>query len=187
MSTTDQGHPDPFSRKSVRQALKQWYNFPKLGQHPLARLQAVEHVRMRHQRAATPAGYGLSLREILQLALNRLKPENAEPDYQNRRWYPYIILKEEFIEGRSAHYLSVQLNDMAHRTYQLMQAQAIDKLSSMLYQLEDEAHQNQHSDADERPVNVKMKLSLEQRMADMSAEEERELFEALLRKQQAMK
>ena len=187
MSTTDQDHPDPFSRKSVRQALKQWYNLPKLGQHPLARLQAVEHARIRHKRAATKAGVGLSLREMLQLAMNQLKPQNSEPDYQDRRWYSYIILKEEFIEGRSAHYLSVQLNDMAQRTYQLMQAQAIDNLASILYELEDEAHQNQLSDADERKPPIKMKLSLEQRMAGMSAEEERELFEFLRRKQQAMK
>ena len=99
----------------------------------------------------------------------------------------YLFLPSPRGNYFSAHYLSVQLNDMAQRTYQLMQAQAIDKLASILYQLEDQTHQNQLSDADERSVNVKMKLSLEQRIADMSAEEEREFFEVLLRKQQAMK
>lgn len=182
MTTTVPSKCDPFSRKSIRQALKNWYDLPKLGRHPLARLQVVEKTRINHKRAPTEVGLGLSLREVLQLALNQLKVEKSEPDYQDKRWYPYIILKEECIEGRSAHYLSVQLNGMALRTYQLMQAKAIDRLTSILYQLEDEAHQKQMYEAHQKQMFEG--LSLEERVAGMSPEEERKLFEWLLKKQQ---
>lgn len=134
----EQDNRDTLSRKSVRQALRSWYELPKLGELPLARLKVVEKERLASKRAATAAGYGLSLRELLQRALNQLKAERGEPNYEDKRWYAYIILKEEFIEGRSANYLSVQLNNMALRTYQLAQAKAIDKLMSILHQWEDE-------------------------------------------------
>lgn len=138
MTERSQRENDPFSRKSVRQALRTWDNLPNLGEHPLASLKIVERQHRTRRRPDTPADRGLSLRGVLRAAIDTLKPEGDTPDYEDRRWRSYSILQEEFIKGRKPSYLAVVMGEMAPRTYQHAQGDAIDELAGILRQWEDE-------------------------------------------------
>jgi tetratricopeptide (TPR) repeat protein len=134
----DQVGADILSRKSIRAALNAWDTSQVLGEHPLATLRVVEARRRAMGRGDTPAGRGLSLRDVLRAAIEELAYDTGEPDYAEKGWRPFIILKEEFIDGRSADYLMDCLH-IAQRTYQLERSMAINRLGDTLRQWEDEA------------------------------------------------
>ena len=125
----DQVGADILSRKSTRAALNAWDTLQVLGEHPLATLRVVEARRRAMGRGDTPAGRGLSLRDVLRAAIEELAYDTGEPDYAEKGWRPFIILKEEFIDGRSADYLMDCLH-IAQRTYQLERSMAIDRLGA---------------------------------------------------------
>lgn len=127
---------DPFSRQSLRRALKHWSNLAELGKHPLTSLQLVQQRHQAARRDEHGMAYGLSLREVLQEVLAALRPQEGEPDYANKRWRPYLILVEEYINGRSPEYVASQLGELPDRTYQELRADALDKLASLLYEWE---------------------------------------------------
>lgn len=86
METTNQESLSILNRKQVRQASKSWEQAVILGQHPLA-LPVV--VQGRHQAAGyteTDAGYGMAIRDILQEALDRLKPTVTESHNHQNQW-----------------------------------------------------------------------------------------------------
>src|SRR3990172_3723011 len=90
---------DPIHRRSVRQALRAWDNSVRLGSSPLARLEVVERRRQASGYRASPVGYGVALREVLQEALKQLMPDEATPHFLDRRWRPYLILTQQFLAG----------------------------------------------------------------------------------------
>lgn len=136
--TQARNHPlpcDPFTRKSVRSALRLWDNSRKLGEHSLARLKVVETRRQAALYADNPAGRGLALRDILHDALKTLRPATGTLDHTEKCWRSYIILKEQYVEGRSPDYLATQLS-IERSTYNHEQANALDALADLLRQWE---------------------------------------------------
>ncbi len=146
----DQVGTDVLGRKSIWAALKAWDASQVLGEHPLARLRVVEGRRQAMGRGETPAGRGISLRDVLRAAIEELAYDTGEPDYVEKGWRPYIILKEEFIDGRSADYLMDCLH-IAQRTYQLERGRAIDRLGDTLRQWEDEARDRPEERSEQGP------------------------------------
>lgn len=69
---TDALNPD-----SLRHALRVWDRLKELGAQPLAHLRAVEAQRCLAGYSDTPSGRGLALREVLQYAIEELKPDNG--------------------------------------------------------------------------------------------------------------
>ena len=126
---------DLFNRKSLRSGLKDWDHSKQLGEHPLARLQIVERQRQAAGYGETPMGFGIALREILQDAINDLKPGGGEPEYLEKRWRSFLILSEQFIHGRTPDYVCEQLG-IARSTYNHEQAQAFERLIDILRQKE---------------------------------------------------
>ncbi len=131
-----QQYADPFNRKSVRSVLKSWDDSRKLGKHPLAQLDIVEARRRDAGYADTPTGRGVALRDVLREAIETLKPEAGKCDYAEKRWRPYIIIEEQYIEGRYPNYLAQQLG-VQRSTYNHEQARAVDLLADILRRQEE--------------------------------------------------
>lgn len=130
---------DPFSRLSLRRALKQWSNLVELGKHPLTSLRIVQQRHQAACREERERAYGLTLHQVLREAIEALRPEEAEPDYTDKRWRPHLLLLQEYVYGRTPEYVANQLGELPDRTYQESHADALDKLASLLYEWEQQA------------------------------------------------
>ncbi|MEW5987406.1 MAG: tetratricopeptide repeat protein [Chloroflexota bacterium] len=140
MSKGVQNGEEPLGRAALRRAMKAWHDPQQLGEHPIAQLKTVANRHQTTGRNSAPAEWGLSVREVLRAALERLRPDNGLPRYDDERWRSYIILKEKYINGRSRDDLATQLN-IVLRTYHYAEADALGKLASVLRQFEDELRQ----------------------------------------------
>lgn len=130
---------DPFSRKSIRNALSNLRNAFKLAEHPLAKLRIVETQRLDKGYSDSPQGRGFSLREVLARAIDSLRPTAALVDESHKDWRPYKVVKSKYVEGLGNEYLRDVLA-IADRTRQYAEADAIDRIRTALYEWEERAH-----------------------------------------------
>ncbi|MFQ5855571.1 MAG: tetratricopeptide repeat protein [Anaerolineae bacterium] len=135
MATTRQNHANLLDRKSIRNALRSWSNAQELGEHPLTGLAVVEARRRAAGYADTLTGRGVALRNVLRDAIEMLRPDDGPPDFLEKRWRPYIIIGEQYLDGRNPDYLAEQLG-IARSTYNHEQAAALDSLADILSQWE---------------------------------------------------
>jgi tetratricopeptide (TPR) repeat protein len=146
----DQLSPDVLNEKALRRAFRDWDLLKALGKHPLADLGIVQ---ARHRQAGytqTAAGRGLALREVLQSALETLKPTDGPLDPQEKRWRPYIILAEQYVRGRSPEWVQEQLY-VSKGAYYGEQKRALEMLADVLQQWEEEQHQPQATEVPDQP------------------------------------
>ncbi|NUM46704.1 MAG: hypothetical protein HUU38_18525, partial [Anaerolineales bacterium] len=122
----------PLVRPAIHQALKAWHNTRRLGELPLAQIPLVETHRQKQGYQPTSTGRGLALRETLQRALDALKPD-GEPDPLEKRWRPYLLLTERYLNGRSPDYL-IELLGIARSTFDHTQTEALETLTDLLRQ-----------------------------------------------------
>jgi tetratricopeptide (TPR) repeat protein len=122
---------DPLNRKSVRSALKSLDNSHKLGDHPLACLNVAETRRRSAGYKDTLTGRGVALRHVLLDALESLRPVAGDPDHGDRRCRPYVILKEQYVNGRCPDYLARQMG-IEESTYFREQGRALDLLADVI-------------------------------------------------------
>ena len=136
--------PDTFGRKSIRQALKQWHQSPKLGEHPLAFLQIVTNRRLAMDQPYddTPPGRGIIVRQLLQEAVKQIKPQGDKPDYVHKQWRHYTILTEQYINGRRALEIRDELG-ISESGYFTDQRAALTRLGEILQEWEITAVSNQ--------------------------------------------
>ncbi len=127
-----------FDAKSLRKLFKGWSRVEVLGSHPLAQTQMVEARRRAQNYADSPSGCGLALRQIVDEAVESLRPEAGAPDPTRKRWRTYILLKEQFLNGRSPGFLIEEML-IARRTFYNEQAAALERLASQLRQREEQA------------------------------------------------
>jgi tetratricopeptide (TPR) repeat protein len=126
---------DLFSRKLIRSALRAWDSSQELGEHPLVHLAIVKTRRRLAGYADTPTGRGVALRDVLRDAIEKLRPDEGDPDYLDKRWRPYIIITGQYIDSRKPGYLTEQLG-IARSTYDHEQATALENLADILQQWE---------------------------------------------------
>lgn len=132
---------DPFSRASLRQALNNWSNVIKLGQHPLTQTNIVYHHHQKLRRPNTPPLLGLSLREVLRAAIDQMG-NGPETNQRNKKLYRLRqILVQEFVHGEEPYAVALSLN-MPERTYQENRALALEELASILIEIEDTLDRN---------------------------------------------
>jgi tetratricopeptide (TPR) repeat protein len=133
---------DVFGHWSLRRALKLWHDAQQLGRHPLAKLRIV-HLRQRSLNLANlPAGQVLALRATLRDALDRLRPHAGEPDLSDPHWYAYLILKQQYLDGRCRDYLVNELPlVLSNRTFHRLQNQGLARLGAILQRWESELHE----------------------------------------------
>lgn len=133
----DKPQADMPNEKAIRQVFKDWTSLKALGCHPLANLNIVKE---RHRVAGytqTPAGRGLALREVLQTALENLKPDAGPPEPEQKKWRPYIILDEQCVQGRNPDWVAAQLH-VSKGTYYTEQKRALAMLADILHKWEEE-------------------------------------------------
>ena len=128
---------DTLSRKAVRAALRAWGNSRALGELPMAGLALVDRQRQSAGLGDSAIGYGIAVRDVLRLAIEGLRPNERPPDPLKRRWRHYVILSQQYLDGRSPDYVAEQMG-LARSTYDHDQAAAIEALSGHLR--EQEAH-----------------------------------------------
>lgn len=121
--------------EALRRALRVWDSTRQLGEQPLVGLQIVARQRLAAGYSATPAGWGLALRETLLMAVQALKPPTGEFDAADKRWRPYFILNEQYIQNRAPEWVADQLY-ISRRTYYNEQEAALESLAEFLRQRE---------------------------------------------------
>ena len=125
--------------RAVREALGGWHDLVALGEHPLARLAVVEQRRLSAGHGAGENGYGLALRQVLAEALATLKPEaEGEPDAADKRWQPYLLLHERYVNEREVAVVA-DLLGIGASTASRKSTAAIKRVVSTLYAWEQRA------------------------------------------------
>jgi uncharacterized protein YegL len=135
MSDNNHKSLNMLSRKQVRRALRAWKQAAVLGQQSLARLAVVNG---RHQTAGyteTTTGCGTAVRDVLQEALNRIKPDETESDNHKKQWRPYIILHRQYVQSDPPDVIADDLG-IARSTYNHTQAAALDMLADILHEMD---------------------------------------------------
>ncbi|MFN3983024.1 MAG: NACHT domain-containing protein, partial [Caldilinea sp.] len=122
------------TRKAVRSALKSLDDAMKLGAHPLAALRIVDVQRAKANYPDNPMGCGLALRDLLRMAVETLRPDNAAPKPQEREWRHYLV-SQEYVARRNPHDLQVEMS-IAASTYDHEQAAMLDRLVAVLSEWE---------------------------------------------------
>jgi tetratricopeptide (TPR) repeat protein len=117
--------------KSIRTALRAWNLTKELSVHPLTELKAVKAWQRAAGYSETPIGRGLALREILRAAIETLRPNHELPNRDEKHWWAYIILTEQFFHRRTPDFIATDLN-ISRRTFYSEQEQAVEKVIEVL-------------------------------------------------------
>ncbi len=90
---------------AVEEGLRRLYDYPYLGKHRLAQLHVVTwHLENNSDGFVTHIDRGKALNEILLQALQKLRPEGAEPSHHEvprREWHQFIILHDAYVLGEN--------------------------------------------------------------------------------------
>lgn len=146
---------DAFNRNGIRALLKLWQHAGKLGAHELAQTLLVNEQRAAAGYADSVSGRGLALRDVLRACIDALKPpQEHDPDYGDKRWRPYLILTEQYINGRKPEYLAEQFG-LVRGSFHQEQARALELLGDVLRtRVEARADSAALADADAAAVSV---------------------------------
>jgi predicted ATPase len=125
------------TRKLVRQALRMWNRLDRLSKSPLAQLSIVEEQRQNLDYPRSDIGTAQALRTVLDKAIDLLKPLEAVPEPQEKRWREYLIITNQFLQQRSPDIIADELH-IDRSTYNHSQAQALDQITSTLLAWEEE-------------------------------------------------
>jgi len=148
-------------RGAVKSALRQLKNLSALSQHPLADLCLVKQRIFENRREADVYSRGLSLQEVLQDAVNALKPEGEEENEIDERWRPYIVVHEFLIKKNNRNAVAGLIGLSPARTSDQV-TEAVDRIISILYLREEQCRTKDLNRADiiedtdfERPAHWK--------------------------------
>lgn len=122
-------------KKSIRRVFRDWNSLKCLGENPLSRLSIVDAHRSTAGFSETALGRGLALRKVFLAALESLKPDGGSPNDYDKRWRPYIILTEQYLNERNPDWVKEQLH-VSKGTYFGEQGQALERLAEVLYKWE---------------------------------------------------
>lgn len=120
-----------FSRKLTREALKLWYKLDKLAEHPYSKLKVIENRHKASKRGNLNSELGNSLRDVLDAAIQEIRPYSSQPNWTSKQWYSFIILEERFKKGRNRGYLANKFH-ISLRSYDYAQGEAIDLITNQL-------------------------------------------------------
>ncbi len=129
------GSSGPIDRALVRSALKSWHDLQKMGEHPLSRLKIVDDCLRTQGLTDTPHGHGRALRQILNQAIDALRPSDVGIGLSGKPWRHHLILKGQYVERRNRNEMAEQLC-IAQTLYYEEQAAALDELTEIISQWE---------------------------------------------------
>ena len=129
---------DIISAETIRRALRDWSSVTALGDNPLADLSVI----FRRAQSINPYGSSLargrSLRVVLQETIEELRPDTGSPQAGKKRWRPYIILTEQYLNGRDPGWIQDYLG-ISKGTYFMEQKNALEMASAVLKSLEEDS------------------------------------------------
>jgi hypothetical protein len=97
------------SVETVETALRNMYDYSFLGDTPLGELKLVRTRLLQGQ--ATTLDRGKTVHEVLLEAVNKLRPGTTiTRDPPPREWYPYLIVRDAYIEEKPNRDIMLQLN-----------------------------------------------------------------------------
>ncbi len=115
--------------ESIRRALRDWPSLPVLSNNSLADLSII----IKRSQSINPYGSSLArgraLRAVLQETIDELRPDNGPPQPGEKRWRPYIILNEQYINGRDPAWIQDYLG-ISRGTYFMEQKIALEMISA---------------------------------------------------------
>ncbi|MEZ4708275.1 MAG: tetratricopeptide repeat protein [Caldilineaceae bacterium] len=124
---------------TIRQVLRAWHSPQIIAQSDLALLNCVRLPEQQRQRTHSPAELAATIRNFLRRGIDSLQPRDSQLVYTDRRWWPYILLKERYIDGRDDDYLQVQMQIGSRRTFQIHCRDALQQLVTILQDIEEQS------------------------------------------------
>lgn len=138
MATKQQA--DTFGDQSIKKALQSWHSLIKLGQHPLSQLKIVDLRRQEAGYGDSSRGYGLALRQVLRQAIDELKPKEPKPTIPPppaKRWRPYFIIEQYYINEDGKEYIKSGLKIENVMFFKELN-KGLNRLGDILWQWEQE-------------------------------------------------
>ena len=127
-------HQTNASVEAVEMALRNLYDYSFLGDTPLGELKLVRTRLAQGQ--ATTLDRGKMVHEILLEAVNKLRPETATSrDPPPREWYPYLILRDAYLEEKSNRDIMLKLY-ISEGTFNRTRRAAIRSVARTLGEME---------------------------------------------------
>jgi hypothetical protein len=130
----------------VEEALRRLYDFSYLGEHDLSKLHVVEQrLTDRKGDSVTFIDRGKALSETLVQALNKLRPDEPEPDRDQvppREWHQFIILNDSYVLGEANRNIMSRLY-IGEGTFNRTRRRALRGVAKALAEIEQSAsHEN---------------------------------------------
>ncbi len=128
-------HQALVSVDAVEMALRNLYDYSFLGDTPLGELNLVRNRLAQGQ--TTTLDRGKAVHEILLEAINKLRPETAiSRDPPPREWYPYLILRDAYLEEKSNRDIMLQLY-ISEGTFNRTRRAAVRSVARTLGEMEE--------------------------------------------------
>lgn len=141
MDTAAHERLDPFAwitPEVVQDALERWDRPRALGTTHLAMLTLVEaRCRLARQPSLQISARSDALRDILRGVIDKLKPDDLEPNPHDERWHLYLILTRRWFDGLKAKEVRSELR-LPESTYFDRQQRALNYVADTLRRLEEE-------------------------------------------------
>jgi tetratricopeptide (TPR) repeat protein len=118
----------------LQNTLRAWHNDAALTSSPLSALTLVEMKRRASANAAD------ALRKVLLDAINALKPQDGNDDWQSPAWQPYLIFHAQIVDGWSHTRLAAELA-VSKSEYYRLRRKALARLAETLVSKERDAQQ----------------------------------------------
>ncbi len=126
----------------VEEALRRLYDFSYLGEHDLGKLRVVEQrLADRKGGSLTFIDRGKALSETLTQALNKLRPDEPEPERDQvppREWHQFIILHDSYVSGEPNRNIMSRLY-VGEGTFNRTRRRALRGVAKALAEMEENA------------------------------------------------
>lgn len=128
-------HPELVSVEGVELALRNLYDYAYLGDTPLGILGLVRGRLAQGQ--VTTLDRGKAVHEVLLEAINKLRPDTEiSRDPPPREWYPYLILRDAYLEEKSNRDIMLRLY-ISEGTFNRTRRAAIRSVARTLGEMEE--------------------------------------------------
>ena len=95
------GQSETEATSQVEDALRHLYDYPYLGEHPLAQLRVIRtHLDVQDTAFVTHLDRGRALQKTLLMAIEKLKPSSLRAAPPGREWHQYVILHDCYVLGK---------------------------------------------------------------------------------------
>lgn len=125
-----------FSTNAIISALEILDDPQQLGRHPLTQLKIVEFRRKSAGYSNRSLGKGIALKEILVEGIDRLKPNEQEPDYFAINWRHFGVLSERYVKKRKVKAIADTFGIGSRQFYRDRKA-AVNSLSKTILEWEE--------------------------------------------------